>query len=89
MHQKNSYIPMHLRKNIREDLIVNPPQLCFKHCFYRMVLIFRGCFFREFGGVREIISTKFLRLRPPKSIITRAPRSRAFSVSERERVKHR
>ena len=29
-------LPMHLCKKIREDLIVNPPQLCSGHCFLQM-----------------------------------------------------
>ena len=29
-------LPMHLCKNIREDLIANPPQLCSGYCFLQM-----------------------------------------------------
>ena len=58
-------------------------------------LYFAGVYFHEFhefGGICEIFSTNFLRLRPPKGIITRAPPNHTFSVnriSERERVKLR
>ena len=59
---------------------------------YRMALIYLGCLFSRISRNLEAYAKLFndiLRLRPPKGIITRTPRSRAFSVSERECVKLR
>ena len=44
---------------------------------YRMALILRGSLFSRIANVEAFVKMTFLRLRPSKGIITRAPRNRA------------